>query len=182
MYRPAGVVLLLLPLAAVGFMNAQSSPGPGPNQAPPRSDNAEYSSSSDTKIDLSPPKDDAKNHPDSAGAVAGLENAEGGHMQVVHRWNPLKANKDIEVGDFYFNLKNYPAALSRYQEALQYHPNDAMANFKLGETFERLNKPQEAITHYKQYLKILPQGPKSKDAEKSLAKLQKSEEKAEAKQ
>ena len=41
---------------------------PGQNQAPPRSavpTEAGESSSRDTRVDISPPKDDAKNHPDS---------------------------------------------------------------------------------------------------------------------
>ena len=47
---------------------------PGQNQAPPRYDRdkeAGESSSRDTKIDLSPPKDDAKDHPFSDTADSG---------------------------------------------------------------------------------------------------------------
>ncbi len=177
----AGLLVLLFCFAAAGILSAQSNSYPGPNQAPPGSTEVGSSSSRDTKVDLSPPKDDAKDHPDSAEAVSDLEDAEAGPNHGVYAWNPLKANKDIEVGDFYFNLKNYPAALSRYREALAYKPGDAISNFKLGECLEKLNRPTEAIAHYKQYLKILPQGPKSKDAEKAIAKLQKPEEKTEPK-
>jgi tetratricopeptide (TPR) repeat protein len=137
------------------------------------------SSSRDTKIDLSPPKDDAKNHPASAAAVADAEaeaaseteDSEG--VQELHPWDPHRAAKDVEVGYYYFTQKNYRAALSRYREALLYKPDDAMANFRLGECLEKMNRPGEAALHYQAYLKILPEGPLSKDARKALEKMDK---------
>src|SRR6266568_3653713 len=86
-----------------------------------RSREAQESSSRDTRIDISPPKDDAKNHPNSKSAVADLEEADrpdASDVQEFHPWNPMKALKDIEVGDFYFKRRNYRAALDRYKEAL----------------------------------------------------------------
>ena len=64
----------------------------------------------------------------------------------MHPWDPHKAAKDIEVGDFYFRRRNYRAALDRYREALVYKPDDAIANFRLGESFEKLDQPDEAMT------------------------------------
>lgn len=93
-------------------------------------------------------------------------------VEEFHEWNPHKAAKDIEVGDFYFREKNYKAALSRYQEALQYKPNDAVANFRLGQCFEKMHNPQDAVEHYEAYLKVLPHGPFAADAHKALEKLQ----------
>jgi tetratricopeptide (TPR) repeat protein len=156
-------------------------PDNGPGQShqrtnPDRDREAGDSSSANTRIDITPPPDDAKNHPESASAVANAEDVSpdnAGDVQEFHPWNPHKAMKDIEVGDFYLNLKNYRAALSRYQEALLYKPNDAIANFRIGECFEKMDQPSQAVIHYQQYLKILPHGPLSKDAEKSVAKLEK---------
>ena len=53
-------------------------------------------------------------------------------MQEFRVWNPHKAEKDVEVGDFYFKRKNYRAALDRYREALYYKYDDAVATFRLG--------------------------------------------------
>ena len=92
-------------------------------------------------------------------------------VQECHPWDPHKAIKDIEVGDFYFKKKNYRAALDRYREALVYKPNDALANFRMGECLEKLKQPEEARVHYEQYLKILPHGPLAPEAEKALRKL-----------
>ena len=158
-----------------------SSPnGPGPTQPPPRSDRnkeAGESSSRDTRIDIRPPKNDAKDHPASGDAEVndsgGDASEEAGDVQEFHPWDPHKAAKDVEVGDFYFKKKNYRAALDRYKEALVYKNNDAMANLRLGQTYEKLHQPGEAIPHYEAYLKILPHGPFSEEAEKALARLKK---------
>jgi tetratricopeptide (TPR) repeat protein len=131
---------------------------------------AEESSSKDTRVDLSPPKDDAKNHPMSGSAVSDAQDASS-DVQEFQAWDPHKAAKDVEVGDFYFKKKNYRAALGRYKEALVYKPNDAVANFRLAECEEKMGNPAEALTHYQEYLKILPHGPLSADAQKALERL-----------
>lgn len=178
---------VLLALGVSCFAAAQqpqdSGQGPGQSQAPPRSDQARAdqdkdreaeageSSSRDTRIDLSPPKDDVKNHPNSGAAVSDTQPDAAPDVQELHPWNPYRANKDVEVGDFYFRRKNYRAALERYQDALAWKENDAMANFRMAQCLEKLDQPEEAVTHYKEYLRILPDGPLSKDAKKALEKL-----------
>jgi tetratricopeptide (TPR) repeat protein len=145
-------------------------------KAAARSREAEESSSHDTRIDISPPKNDAKNHPASKDAVADLdvpENIDVSGVQEFHPWNPMKALKDIEVGDFYFKRKNYKAALDRYKEALYYKDNDAIASFRLAVCQEKLGDKAEAKKFYEQYLKILPEGPFAKDAHASLERLAK---------
>ena len=131
---------------------------------------SEESSSKDTRIDLSPPKDDEKKHPMSGAAVSDAEEA-ASDVQELHRWDPHKAAKDVEVGDFYFKRKNYRAAIERYKDALIYKPNDAVAQFRLAESLSKTGNPQEAVTHYQEYLKILPHGPFAADAQKALNRL-----------
>lgn len=164
--------LLWLPLLLSLGLFALAQPR-GQNQAPPRSATPEpgESSSRSTKIDLSPPKDDAKDHPDSGSAVSDAADASAGDVQEMHPWDPHKAMKDMEVGEFYFKRKNYRAALDRYQEALLYKPNDALSNFHIGECLEKLKRPDEARNHYEAYLKVLPEGPLSGEARKALGRL-----------
>jgi tetratricopeptide (TPR) repeat protein len=178
---------LLFVLALAGWAAAQqpSQNDPEQNQSPPRSDRdkeaeAGESSSRDTRVDLSPPKDDAKNHPNS-GVVATDPEAEPppGDVQELHPWNPYRAMKDDEVGDYYFKRKGYKAALARYQDALAWKENDAVANFRMAQCYEKLDQPDQAVTHYQEYLKILPDGPFAKDARKALEKLKASEAKNE---
>jgi tetratricopeptide (TPR) repeat protein len=177
-------LLFGLCLGGWAFAQQQSQPEqdqPGQNQAPPRSDRdkeaeAGESSSRDTRVDLSPPKDDAKNHPNSGVVATDPEAEPSPDVQEMHPWNPYRAMKDDEVGDFYFKRKSYRAALARYQDALVWKENDAVANFRLAQCYEKLDQPDQAIPHYQEYLKILPAGPFAKEAQKALQKL-----KAEAK-
>jgi tetratricopeptide (TPR) repeat protein len=129
---------------------------------------AEESSSKDTRIDLSPPKDDEKNHPLSGAAIT---DAAARDVQELHPWDPHRAAKDVEVADFYFKKKNYRAATERYKDALVYKPNDAVAQFRLAECLQKTGNPVEAVAHYREYLKILPHGPFAADAQRALEEL-----------
>lgn len=143
------------------YNNNAKAPQTPANRAPPRSD--EESSSNQTRVDLSPPTGDALAHPD------------GGHVadDVTHEWNPLRAMKDVEVGNYYFNLGNYKAALSRYREALEFKPHDAVATFKLAQTLEKSKEFEEARLRYQEYLAILKDGPSAGEAKKALERLKK---------
>lgn len=156
--------------AATPPPNSQANP----KLAPPRSDsvNADSldnepgeSSSKDTQIDLTPPVDDAKTHPHSADVLRD----EG--LAGTHPWDPHRAGKDIEVGDFYFKKKNYKAAEDRYREALFYKDNDAIATYRLAICLEKLDRPDEAIDAFESYLQILPHGPQAADAKKAIDRL-----------
>jgi tetratricopeptide (TPR) repeat protein len=162
---------------------SKQSSSPIPNLAPPRSDrvNADSlpddggsSSSKNTQIDLSPPPDDDKAHPKSSDILMDEENAPGNaDVNEMHLWDPHKSAKDIEVGDYYFNRKNYVAAESRYREALYYKNNDALATYRLAVCLEKLDRPDEAREQYENYLKILPHGPQAEGAKKEIERLTK---------
>ena len=160
--------------------SSDKSPAHNPNLAPPRSDSvnaaslgddAGESSSKDTQVDLSPPPDDAKEHPSSSDILTEEGSAGGGDTTEFHPWNPHKAAKDIEVGDYYFKRKNYIGAESRYREALLYKENDAVATYKLAVCLEKMNRPDEALEQYEGYLKILPNGPEAGEAKKAIERL-----------
>jgi tetratricopeptide (TPR) repeat protein len=147
-----------------------------PDKTSERNREARESSSRDTRVDINPPRGDAKNHPDSKSAVAGLEPSDNpSDVQEFHPWNPMKALKDVEVGDYYFKRKNYRGALDRYKDALYWKENDAIASFRLAVCQEKLGDKAEARKYYEQYLKILPEGPFAKDAHASLDRLAKSQ-------
>src|ERR1700722_11180127 len=149
---------------------------------PPRSDRVDAgaleegeSSSKDTQVDLRAPSDDAKDHPQSRDALmdasVGSGNAD---VSEFHPWDPHKAAKDVEVGDFYFKRKNYIGAEARYREALVYKDNDAVATFLLAVCLEKMDRSDEARQEYESYLRILPRGPQAEDAKKAIARLGKS--------
>lgn len=158
--------------------SSKPSSDSAPNLAPPRSDSVNInalgdesgeSSSKDTQIDLSPPPDDAKTH--SADSDTLKDEGSTGDVSEMHPWNPHRAAKDIEVGDFYFKRKNYRAAEDRYREALFYKDNDALATYRLGVCLDKMNRPDEALEQYEKYLKILPHGPQEEEAKKAIDRL-----------
>jgi tetratricopeptide (TPR) repeat protein len=168
-------LIAFLALATTAALGQSSQDKP----AADRSREAEESSSRDTRIDISPPKDDAKNHPASKQSVADFDadsvpDTITDGVQEFRPWNPMKALKDVEVGDYYFKRKNYKAALDRYKEALYYKDNDAVATFRLALCQEKLGDKAEARKSYEQYLKILPEGPSAKEAQAALDRLPKS--------
>jgi tetratricopeptide (TPR) repeat protein len=180
----AAALALAPMLAAQQGAQPQSTGGPGEGpmtenprykqkapegSAPPRSDAAPLpstgeSSSAQTRIDVSPPKADELAHPDS-GRV--------GDVTGMHEWNPMRAMKDVEVGDYYYKAGNYKAAQSRFREALLYKPRDAVATFKLAQTLEKNKQFEEARAQYEAYLEILKDGPSAGEARKALERLKK---------
>jgi tetratricopeptide (TPR) repeat protein len=167
--RSGFLIVFLALLTAISL--AQESP----DKAAPQSGEAQGSSSRDTRIDTSAPKDDYKNHPSSKNAVSDLEAPDTSGIQEFHPWNPMKAQKDIGVGDFYFKRKNYKAAMERYKDALYYKGGDAVASFRLAVCQEKLGDKEEAKKYFEQYLKILPDGPFAKEARASLERLAKAQ-------
>jgi len=125
------------------------------------SDTSGQASSRDNRGDASAPLGDVQEHPDSDSADTG----------ELHLWNPHKADKDVEVGDYHMKRKNYPAAESRYREALLYQDNNAPAMFGLAQALEKEKKHEEAIQYYTLYLKTLPNGPKANDSKTALQRL-----------
>jgi tetratricopeptide (TPR) repeat protein len=169
------------PTPAPDSTSSKPAPPRTPNLAPPRSDrvNADAldnepgeSSSKNTRIDLSPPEDDAKAHPQSSEILMDEGTSGNADISEFHPWNPHKAAKDIEVGDYYFKArKNYRAAADRYREALLYKENDAVATFRLALCLEKMDQPDEARKEYEAYLKILPHGPQEVEAQKAIQRL-----------
>jgi tetratricopeptide (TPR) repeat protein len=128
------------------------------------------SSSKDSQIDLSPPADDAKAHPNSSDELVD-EGSGTANASEFRYWDPHRAAKDVEVGDFYFKRRNYKAAVDRYREALLYKANDAVATFRLAQCLDKMEEPDQARAEYEAYLKILPNGPESEHARKAIARL-----------
>jgi len=160
--------------------NSDAAKKRAPNLAPPRSDRVQVdelgndvgqSSSKDTQVDLSPPPDDSKAHPQSSAAVAEAEADLHGGVSEFKTWDPHKAAKSVEVGDYYFKRKNYRAAEDRYREALRYKDNDAIATFRLAVCLEKLGILDDARAEYESYLRILPHGPEAAAAQKAIDRL-----------
>ena len=77
-------------------------------------------------------------------------------------FNPLEAERDLRIGNFYFKKGNYTAAASRFREATKWNPSYADAYLRLGESEEKMKDKQAAREAYEKYLELAPD---AKDAE-----------------
>jgi tetratricopeptide (TPR) repeat protein len=78
------------------------------------------------------------------------------------------ASKDIEVGSFYLQTKNWKAALSRYESALVLDPENPEVYWGLAEAEHHLGDFAHAKEHYLKLLEYDPDGPHGKQARKEL--------------
>ncbi len=129
------------------------------NLPPPRDDEQDVSSSRDTKGNFGGP-------------------SQGEDVEELQPFDPHKAAKDIEVGEFYLKRENYKAAISRFRGALHWKPNDALATYRLAEALEKDNQLSEATKYYSLYLDIAPTGDHAADAKEGLERLERAQQAA----
>jgi tetratricopeptide (TPR) repeat protein len=87
--------------------------------------------------------------------------------------DPLRCKQNISVGDFYYKQKNYPAAIRRYLDAIEYLSNSAPAFEALARAYEKNKQPAEAIAAYQKFIKENPDAPESSDFRAKLHRLEK---------
>jgi tetratricopeptide (TPR) repeat protein len=133
--------------------------GPPTSQAPPRTQ----------PDDKAPPRGPGDS---SSRDTAPVPEEPDDSVTELHRWDPHMAQKNIEIGDFYFKRENYLAALSRYCEALTYKQDDAVATFRIAEVLDKSRDLAGARTYYQAYLKVLPRGPFAGQCKKALDRIQ----------
>jgi tetratricopeptide (TPR) repeat protein len=141
---------------------------PPHSAADPNARRPEDSSSNDRDVDITPPPGDS-DHPGSSLVGPGTED----DVTEMKPWNPHQADKEVEVGMFYFKRRNFIAAERRFRTALYWQDNHAEACYRLGTALEKLKEPAEARDYYQRYLKILPHGEFAEDSRKAIARLEK---------
>jgi tetratricopeptide (TPR) repeat protein len=99
-------------------------------------------------------------------------------LEKPREFNPLQAEKSYEIGKFYFKKKNYAAAVDRYREALEFHPQMAEARkalaeayIKLARQYEKDGNLEEAIDTYRQYIRDYPDSSDNAEIQKIMVRL-----------
>lgn len=87
-------------------------------------------------------------------------------------FDPLRAEKDIEVGRYYLRRGDLDAAIDRFQDATQARPGYALPFLLLGEAQEKKARKTEAIKSYTKYLEMLPHADDARKIRKRIEKLQ----------
>ncbi len=145
----AGLVLLVSPPGRAQDSHQESSSKP-PDSATPAPSKKPAKSNKDTAT---------KNAPDQP------------------KWDPLRAENDIEVGQHYMHKGDYDAAIDRFQDAIESKPGYAIPFRYLGEAQEKKGLKKQAIKSYQRYLDLFPHAEDGAKIKKRLEKLYKEVEK-----
>jgi len=78
------------------------------------------------------------------------------------------ASKDIQVGDYYLETKNWKGALSRFESALVLDPENPDVYWGLAEAQHHLGDLANAKSNYLKLLEYDPDGPHGKQARREL--------------
>src|SRR5437667_2538972 len=92
-------------------------------------------------------------------------------------WDPLRAEKDLEVGQYYMKKGDLDAAIDRFQDATVAKPGYAVPFRFLGEAQEKKGLRKQAIKSYQRYLDLYPHAEDGDKVRKKIEKLWKETEK-----
>ena len=87
-------------------------------------------------------------------------------------FDPLHAQKSIDVGTFYLKKGNYDAAIDRFIDATRFQPKLAIPWKLLGEAYEKKHDNSSAIESYKKYLELFPDAVDAVKVKKRIALLE----------
>jgi len=86
-------------------------------------------------------------------------------------WDPLRAEKDLEVGQYYMKKGDVDAAIDRFQDAALAKPGYAIPFRFLGEAQEKKGLKRDALKSYTRYLELYPRAEDKDRIEKKMEKL-----------
>src|ERR1700730_13654766 len=147
-------------LATAGIILLSSAP-------PLRAQDPAPESSSKPADAPTPKKPDKKHKPDTATQNASDQPS----------WDPLRAEKDLEVGQYYMRKGDVDAAIDRFQDATTAKPGYAIPFRYLGEAQEKKGLKKQAIKSYQRYLDMVPHADDADKVRKRMEKLYKEVEK-----
>jgi len=88
-------------------------------------------------------------------------------------WDPLRAEKDLEVGQYYMKRGDLDAAIDRFQDATTAKPGYAIPFRFLAEAQEKKGLKKQAVKSYQRYLDLYPHAEDGDKIRKKLEKLYK---------
>jgi tetratricopeptide (TPR) repeat protein len=136
--------ILALFVASVALVHAQNQPGQL------KKDRSQPATSSQEEV---PPEEDT--------SLAVKE----------YSFNPLQAEHELKVGNFYFRTGKYRSAAMRFREATKWNENYSDAWLRLGETEEKLKDPSAAKEAYTKFLALASDAKNAAEIRKKLQKL-----------
>lgn len=163
MSQPARIAIAVSLLFVAWPLWAQQTnpriPPPPPSPEPPAAAPAPKSATAqpiDPTVPPPPPDEDVQAPAAPSGPV----------------FDPLHAQRSLDIGTFYLKKGVYDAAIDRFQEAANYQPSLAMPWKMLGEAYEKKHEYARAVESYRKYLKIFPHAEDAAKIKKRIAELE----------
>lgn len=88
-------------------------------------------------------------------------------------WDPLRAEKDLQVGHYYMNKGDVDAAIDRFEDAIVAKPGYAAPFLYLGEAQEKKGQKRLAAKSYTKYLDLDPHASDAGKIRKKIDRLYK---------
>jgi tetratricopeptide (TPR) repeat protein len=140
--------------------------------SPPPAGNSSGESSSTPNGAPAPPADTPPKSDDAPPAPAPASKATPAPPAVDGTtYDPVTAENDVEVGQFYMRKGDIDAAIGRFQDAIRLRSNFAKPRILCAEAFEKKGDKHEAVKYYKDYLKVFPHAPDAKKVQARIEKL-----------
>jgi tetratricopeptide (TPR) repeat protein len=99
-----------------------------------------------------------------------------GDAEPLAPFNPLEAEKDVEIGQYYLRIGKYDAAIDRFMDASRAMPTYALPWQLMGQAYEKKGDLAESIKAYEKYMKLYPHSPERKKIEDHIAELRKKQQ------
>ena len=88
-----------------------------------------------------------------------------------YSFNPLQAQKELNIGNYYFKKGSFRGAALRFREATKWNPGFAEAWLRLGEAAEKQKDAKTAKEAYGKYLELSGDAKDAPEIRKRLEKL-----------
>ena len=167
------VTVMALLAIAPGYAGGRQQDGPikpsdkSSGQSPDQASDKKDQKSDDSKPDADKQSDDSSSSSSSApGAADELQQAD-----QQPKYDPLPAEKDVEVGMFYLHKGNMDAAIARFQDAIEQKFDYARPRLLLAQIYEKKHDNINAAKYYKEYLRVYPHAPDAKKIQEKIDKL-----------
>lgn len=86
-----------------------------------------------------------------------------------YEFNPLQAQKEIKIGNYYMKKGSFRAASGRFLEASLWDPTNPEAVFRLGEAKEKLGDRKAMAAAWTKFLELAPDDKRAPLLKKKLA-------------
>jgi tetratricopeptide (TPR) repeat protein len=90
-----------------------------------------------------------------------------------YTFNPIQAEREVRIGNYYFKKGSYRAAVQRFREATMWNQQSAEAFLRLAEAQEKQKDSKAARDAYQKYLELAPEAKNRAEITKKIAHLSK---------